>query len=827
MTRKWSSLRGLSWAALGLALLVGGCSSEQERLETHQLRAERHLEQGRYREALVELRSALALEPENADLNFRIARVLALQGEIGRAIFYYQEARRLDPGRVDAILGEATLTLPVDAARAAQLVEEALELSPSNPHAYMLKAKIELARNDLERALRASERAVELLPEDPEAHYTLGFVHLAHLELQRRKGDLLETRRLESAIAAFERSAELHAEQDRWRPLVARAKLLEIWPEREGEVEGAFRAAVEAAKANANPAARVAAAEAVVVHARSSEKGDLRRWALEEIVAADDSEIEAWVELAAVSIDLGDSGKEVFQRLLAQRPRDARAHIAYAEFLVRNGDAEEATAHLERSIGEGADAPVILSALLELQYQRGRSEDASRTVDRLREEYPDHPFSLLAAARREITEGRAAAAAAALREAVVARESFRAEELLALAEYRLGNLEAAKAAIDHAVELTPAFSPRVQALRARILVAQGSWNEAERTLVGLARRAGRLSRQERLMLARCYYQTGREDFGRQMLRQLLQAPKPYVPAVLEFAAHEQARHPDETRGFLEKAYQAAPSSPAILERLTEIDLSRGEARLALERLDDAIDSGADRPAVLLTRARVLAGLGRLDEAERDALRAFEMAPAHPGGAALLAALYGARGRLSDAVSTLERADREGGLSTPSRMLLARLYAETGEDAKAIALYEAVVGSGEDLPSAKNDLAFLLARRGGDLDRALELAQQAYQALPDDPEVIDTLGYVFLLRRLSEVAAAHFRKAIELAEARGIPSATHYCHLGLALRLGRQNRSAAEAFDRCLSLDPDFADAEKARREREAALAGAPPPTDLF
>jgi hypothetical protein len=36
------------------------------------------------------------------------------------------------------------------------------------------------------------------------------------------------------------------------------------------------------------------------------------------------------------------------------------------------------------------------------------------------------------------------------------------------------------------------------------------------------------------------------------------------------------------------------------------------------------------------------------------------------------------------VSTLERADREGGLSTPSRMLLARLYAETGEDAKAIA-----------------------------------------------------------------------------------------------------------------------------------------------
>jgi tetratricopeptide (TPR) repeat protein len=160
-------------------------------------------------------------------------------------------------------------------------------------------------------------------------------------------------------------------------------------------------------------------------------------------------------------------------------------------------------------------------------------------------------------------------------------------------------------------------------------------------------------------------------------------------------------------------------------------------------------------------------------------------------------------------------------------LLARLYAQTGEEAKAVALYESVVESGESLPSARNDLAFLLARRGSDLDRALQLAQQAYQALPQDPEVLDTLGYVFLRRGLPEVASAHLRKAVDLAEEQGTPRATHYYHLGLALRLGRQNRSAVEAFDRCLSLDPDFPEAEDARRQREAALAGAPPPLDLF
>jgi tetratricopeptide (TPR) repeat protein len=158
-------------------------------------------------------------------------------------------------------------------------------------------------------------------------------------------------------------------------------------------------------------------------------------------------------------------------------------------------DAEEAVAQLERSIGEGADAPVILTALLELQYQRGRSADASRTVDRLREEYPDDPSSLLAVARRDIAKGRSAVAAAALREAVVARESFRAEELLALAEYRLGNLEAASCHRSRS-RADARLLPRVQRF------GRGSWwpRKLERGGAnpgGAGAESRRLSRQER------------------------------------------------------------------------------------------------------------------------------------------------------------------------------------------------------------------------------------------------------------------------------------------------------------------------------------------
>ena len=49
-----------------------------------------------------------------------------------------------------------------------------------------------------------------------------------------------------------------------------------------------------------------------------------------------------------------------------------------------------------------------------------------------------------------------------------------------------------------------------------------------------------------------------------------------------------------------------------------------------------------------------------------------------------------------------------------------------------------------LLEAQNDLAWLLAERGADLDLALELALTAQAGL-EDPEALDTLGWVYLKR----------------------------------------------------------------------------------
>jgi cytochrome c-type biogenesis protein CcmH/NrfG len=99
---------------LTAALVAAGCSSDEQKFEEHHQRAVRYREQDSLDEALIELRTALAIQPQDAETNYQIAEVLRALRKPGKAIFYYQEARRLDPGRVDAYIAEAALVRVAD-----------------------------------------------------------------------------------------------------------------------------------------------------------------------------------------------------------------------------------------------------------------------------------------------------------------------------------------------------------------------------------------------------------------------------------------------------------------------------------------------------------------------------------------------------------------------------------------------------------------------------------------------------------------------------------------------------------------------------------------
>ena len=81
-----------SWLTFGLVavLAVGavGCTSDEEKVAGHIGAAEAFEEAKDFRSALVELRSALSIQPKNADLNIRIADTYQAMGRPQAAFFY-------------------------------------------------------------------------------------------------------------------------------------------------------------------------------------------------------------------------------------------------------------------------------------------------------------------------------------------------------------------------------------------------------------------------------------------------------------------------------------------------------------------------------------------------------------------------------------------------------------------------------------------------------------------------------------------------------------------------------------------------------------------
>jgi tetratricopeptide (TPR) repeat protein len=108
--------------------------------------------------------------------------------------------------------------------------------------------------------------------------------------------------------------------------------------------------------------------------------------------------------------------------------------------------------------------------------------------------------------------------------------------------------------------------------------------------------------------------------------------------------------------------------------------------------------------------------------------------------------------------------------------------------------------------AANNLAYQLAEGNRDLNEALKFAQTAKGILPEEPSVMDTLGWVYYKKGLYDSAIGEFKSS--LAKAPENPTVVY--HLGLAYhKKGEPDKARAE-LARALELNNGFDGADQAR-----------------
>ncbi len=815
MRSRWS-LRLV--AALAIALCASGlaCRSPEEKFSSHLERGDEFERSGKRDEALIEYKNALRLQPSNAEANFRIARVLSAKENYGEAVFYYREAVRLDPSRSDAALAEAKLVLFDDTQRAEEIVRETLAREPDNALAHLRAAEVALAKDDTKTAHASVLTAMELDPKQGLYPYNLGVVHQTRIREMRVRKEEPPDEIFQSAIDAFRKADELYGGNRNARIMLARTYA--SWPGHEKEAESALRDALAFAKEKGTPEDRRAVAQAVLDYAGIAQRPELRALGLDEMVEADPGALAAWVELAASAEAKGASGDAVYQKLLAARPGDLQAYVAYASWLGSKSRGDEAVRVLEDAVEKTGDQAAALDAKVRLQLQLGKADDARGTAERLRKKFASSPRAALADARIAFAERRHADAVTALRRVTGSLEDAEALHLLSLAESALGNLEPATAAIDRALSVSR--EPSIPMLQQKVAVhaAARDWQAVLQALQRIETSFGDLPAGLRPMLVQAFYETGDDVAGRRVLERLMADPSTLPVAAVIFGEREGHRDPQKAYANLEAALAAAPDQPPLVAALVRLDIGSKKVDRALDRLDAALAKTPENAPLRLLRAQVRATKGDLEGSEADARKVLETDANLPGTVDLLLALYTTRGELDEAARSLEAMDQAGKLRGSSRELLARLYQARGNAAAARAQLEKALTDDPDLAAAKNGLAFLLASERTDLDRALALAQEAQRQLPNVPEVVDTLGFVYLQKGLADAAIDRFRYAIELTPPGAKPSPSIRHHLGLALAAAGRSQEAVEAFEAALSAGGEFPEADAARRELERARA---------
>jgi Flp pilus assembly protein TadD len=108
--------------------------------------------------------------------------------------------------------------------------------------------------------------------------------------------------------------------------------------------------------------------------------------------------------------------------------------------------------------------------------------------------------------------------------------------------------------------------------------------------------------------------------------------------------------------------------------------------------------------------------------------------------------------------------------------LALLYDRTGRQQQARQEYEIVIQLQPDNATALNNLAYLEAEEGVDLNQALAHAQRAQQKLPGNLDVQDTLALVYIRKNLTNEGIRILRDLVS----RKPDSAPFHLHLALAL-----------------------------------------------
>jgi len=325
---------------------------------------------------------------------------------------------------------------------------------------------------------------------------------------------------------------------------------------------------------------------------------------------------------------------------------------------------------------------------------------------------------------------------------------------------------------------------RIEALKPQFsqLAADPAYAEAiiDRGLEMLADKPPRLSKASWLVLIRLANEANKLDKLLAIQRGFLaQNPSPMVFREIADTLIRLGRY-DEAAASIEAMLGKFPDEKGsrLLLILAQVRRAAGKLEPALESAREALKLDPNDVDALNLVCTILAQTGKIDEAIEAARAGLKVDPAGIELNIRLGLLLNQAGKIDEEIahfrSLVERFPDNDELVRAARSNLSIVYTNQGDFAKGEAELEALLARDPEDPGVNNDLGYLYADQGKNLDKAEGMIRKAIESEPDNGAYLDSLGWVYFKRGKVREALDPLEKATKLI-AGGDP--TIFDHLG--------------------------------------------------
>lgn len=735
----------------------------------------------------------IAMAPSDASAWNAKASILHVRGDLSGALAAYGKAIALDPAFVDARIARTGLLLDLKRPdEASKELGELQRIAPDDPRAAYLRSIIAASRGDSPAVKAALVDITKLLDPVPSNilfanRQMLFLAGLAHFGLSNHEKATsylsVYLRQFPGDPGATKLLASLLLDQgERSRAITLLEALLRNSPN--------------------DPQALSLLAQAYLQEKNYRQASELLDRAVK--LTGGDSNMRTNLGLSLLGAGKGGDGMEQLLAAFNRDPKLSRAGLAIATVHLQSGNPKRALEFIDRVIKADPDN---LSALIMQGIARVASGDRAsgrRSYENVLARDAGHQAAILNLAKLDADEGKTDAARQRLNQ-MLRSDAKNIDAMVELAglEERAGNLKEAFRWLEKIRDL-PTGGARGSILLAEAYLREGN-NEQALSVAKDARARAPEDLTALTVLVRAQLAANDRSGARQTLADMARFANFNPGAQLEIARLQVAANNLPGAIYsLEKALANQPDWLPALVLYTEIEIRQGElgkaeahAKLIADKNPGAAAAARLQGDLALARKQYAAALTHYGNALRKenstdiALRIYH--------------IHIAAGDSAKGIAFLEKRLRELPGDMTIQRVLADAYLVAGNLAGARSHYERLLKTQPDNPYLLNNLAQTALRQKD--KAAIDFAERAVRQRPNDPLLIDTLGWILVTNNQLERGLGLLRDArLRLP---GHPE-IHY-HLGSALAQSGRESEAREELRKALENDARFEGHDDARK----------------